>query len=100
MPKSSTMSNGRVAIDSMYSLRRAVGHSLGQFIEQDVRFGVQHFVALQNGGLTDCLCQVAFPGSARAGNIMPMVSRSSRFITRFTHYTVRAFALNGGGRAP
>ena len=27
---------------------------------------------------------------------MPIVPRSSRFTTRFTHYMVRAFALNGG----
>jgi len=43
---------------------RAVGDGLGQFIERDVGFAVQRLVALLNGGLTDGLCQVAFPGAA------------------------------------
>jgi hypothetical protein len=43
----------------------AVGDGLGQFIEQDVGFAVQHFVALLNGCLPDGLGQVAFPGSSR-----------------------------------
>src|SRR5690348_8160250 len=49
----------------------------------DGRFGQRH-------------AQVRFAHARRARNIMPMVPRSSRFITLFTHYTVRAFASNDG----
>jgi hypothetical protein len=40
-----------------------------------VSFAVQHAVALEDGGLSDRLSQVAFPATARARNIMPMVPR-------------------------
>ena len=44
----------------------AVGDGVGQFIEQDVRFAIQHFVALLDGALADGLRQVAFAGPAGA----------------------------------
>jgi len=37
----------------------AVGDGVGQFIQQDVRFAIQHFVALLDGALADGLRQVA-----------------------------------------
>ena len=40
--------------------------------------------------------QMSFSSSAQARNIMPMGPRSSRLTIHFTHYTVSAFALNGG----
>src|SRR5579859_111523 len=56
---------------------------------------VEDLVALLNGRLADGLGQVALSRATRARNIMPMVPRSSRFTTRFTHYMVRTFALSG-----
>ena len=67
----------------------------GDFFQQDMRLAVEHFVALQDRGLADGLRQMAFARATRARNIMPIVPRSSRFITPFIHFTVRAFALNG-----
>jgi hypothetical protein len=61
-----------------------------------VRFAIQHAVVLQDRRLTYGLGEVTLAGSARDKNIMPMVPGSSRFITPFIHYTVRAFASNGG----
>jgi hypothetical protein len=46
--------------------------------------------------LRDGAEKVGFPASGRDRNIMPMVPKSSRFTTPFTHYAVRAFALSGG----
>ncbi len=43
---------------------RAVGDRVGQFIKQDMRFAVQHFVALLDGALADGLRQVTFACSA------------------------------------
>ena len=54
---------------------RAAGDRVGQFIKQDVRFAIQHFVTLLDGALADGLRQVAFAGSARDRNIMPMNPR-------------------------
>ena len=45
---------------------RAAGDRIGQFIKQDVRFAIQHFVALLDGALADGLRQVALAGSAGA----------------------------------
>ena len=70
----------------------ALSNGFGQLIEKDVGFAIQHTVALQDDRLSDGLRQVALTRSARDRNIMPMVPRSSRFITRFIHYAVRAFA--------
>ena len=39
---------------------RAIGDGVGEFIQQDVRFAIQHAIALLNRGLPDGLCQVAF----------------------------------------
>ena len=69
---------------------------VGNLFEKDLRLAIEYLVPLQDGSLPNRLRQMAFAGAARARNIMPMVPRSSRFITLFTHYTVRAFALNGG----
>ena len=45
---------------------RAIGDRVGEFIKQNVRFAIQHFVALLDGALPDGLRQVAFAGSAGA----------------------------------
>jgi hypothetical protein len=38
-----------------------------------VRFPVQYAMALLNGGVSDGLGKMAFPGAARPRNIMPIV---------------------------
>ena len=48
----------------MYCLRRAVGDGFGQFLQQDVRLAIEHFVALLDGRLADGLRQVAFARAA------------------------------------
>ena len=45
---------------------RAAGDCVGHFIKQDVRFAIQHFVALLDSALADSLRQEAFAGSAGA----------------------------------
>ena len=45
-------------------LALAVGHGVGEFIEQDVGFAVEHTIALLNGGLTDGLSQMTFARAA------------------------------------
>jgi hypothetical protein len=77
-------------------LARAVENGFGEFLEQHVRLAVEHAIALHEGGVANRLRQVALARSAQARNIMPMVPRASRFTTRFTLSTVRAFAFNGG----
>ena len=72
-----------------------VDDGLGKIVQQHMRFPVYHTVALLDGGLSDGLRQMRFSSAEQARNIMPMVPRSSRFTTRFTHYMVRAFALSG-----
>jgi len=56
-----------------------------QFIHQAGCRGETDPALLPAGRYTEAGEQVSFTGAARARNIMPMVSRSSRFITRFTH---------------
>jgi hypothetical protein len=64
MPKSSMMSSGAIATDSMYSLRVPSA----TVIEKDVGFAIQHAVPLQDHRLSDGLRQMAFAGSSRPRN--------------------------------
>jgi hypothetical protein len=45
---------------------RTISDGVGQFIEQDVGFAIQHAVTLLNGGLADGLRQVTFASASRA----------------------------------
>src|ERR1700687_2898057 len=45
---------------------RAVDNGFGQFFEQQMRFAIQHAVALLNGGVTDGLGEMTFPGTTWA----------------------------------
>lgn len=45
---------------------RTAGYGVGQFVKQDVRFAVQHLMALKNGRLPDGLGQVALAAATGA----------------------------------
>ena len=60
------ISSGTVANRLHVLLACAVNDGFGQLVQQDVRFAIQHAVALLNGGLADGLGQVTFPGAAGA----------------------------------
>jgi hypothetical protein len=66
MPKSSMMSSGTVASDSMNSLRVPSATASARSLEQGVRFAVDHAIALLNGRLADGLGQVTLARAARA----------------------------------
>jgi hypothetical protein len=47
-------------------LARAICNSVGELVEQDVRFAIKNLVALQDGGLSDGLGEMALAGATRA----------------------------------
>src|SRR5260221_9104538 len=63
MPKSSMMSSGTVATDSMNCLRLP-SDSFGEFLQQDMRLPIDDAIVLLDGSLADGLSQVTFPRSA------------------------------------
>ena len=69
-----------MATDSMNCFARAVGDGLGQFIQQDVRFAIQHAVALLDGGLADGLGQVTLARAAgtEKQRIFPLADEGAR----------------------
>lgn len=74
----------------------AVGVGIGQFVEQNMGFAIQHFIPLQNGGLANGLGQMAFAGAGRVRNIMPMDPRSSRSTISFIRCLDRVCACGDG----
>src|SRR5260221_9972949 len=63
MPKSSMMSSGTVATDSMNCLRLP-SDSFGEVLQQDMRLPIDDAIVLLDGSLADGLSQVTFPRSA------------------------------------
>src|SRR3954471_2124421 len=47
-----------------YTRACAVGVGIGQLVEQDVSFAIQHLIAIQNRGLANGLGQVTFASAA------------------------------------
>src|SRR5262249_22964154 len=73
----------------------AIGNSVGEFIEQDVGFAIQHTIALQDRSLPDGLRQVTLAGSTGAEKQRIFALVDKRAGGQVEHQTAIDFRVEG-----